>query len=268
MITYYIFVSYSFYIMPFTLSHAVLAPPISKLSGQRLPIAAVAIGTMTPDLYRIMSKTEILVNHQFKGLIQPDLWVGLFFCLLWYGLYRPVIYKILAIKDDLQLDSSLAYFKFILMICIAIIVGTCTHIIWDGLTHLDFRTLAFQNFLSRPVHIFSTTYPMHRVLQIASSAIALPFLVWMTLHYYFKYKIALTNSHLMKNTGIFILIFSSIVGCIYYIYIAKNTGFIPQSNDLYDVFGFFFKFFSQGALICFTLLCLVFRVFIERKDLG
>ena len=59
--------------MPFTLSHAVLAPPIAKLTGNRLPIAALAIGTMTPDLYRLMVQTEIHLNHQFKGIINPDL---------------------------------------------------------------------------------------------------------------------------------------------------------------------------------------------------
>ncbi|HCL58892.1 MAG TPA: DUF4184 domain-containing protein, partial [Acinetobacter sp.] len=36
--------------MPFTLSHAVLAPPISYLTGNRLPVAALAIGSMVPDL--------------------------------------------------------------------------------------------------------------------------------------------------------------------------------------------------------------------------
>ncbi|WP_416172827.1 DUF4184 family protein, partial [Escherichia coli] len=39
--------------MPFTLSHAILAPPIAKLSDQRLPVAALAIGCMTPDLFRL-----------------------------------------------------------------------------------------------------------------------------------------------------------------------------------------------------------------------
>ena len=39
--------------MPFTLSHAVLAPPLAKLSGNRLPLAALAIGCMVPDLIRL-----------------------------------------------------------------------------------------------------------------------------------------------------------------------------------------------------------------------
>ncbi len=40
--------------MPFTISHAVIAPPIAKLSRNNLPIAALAIGSMTPDLYRLL----------------------------------------------------------------------------------------------------------------------------------------------------------------------------------------------------------------------
>ncbi|MGO3383513.1 MAG: DUF4184 family protein, partial [Acinetobacter guillouiae] len=91
--------------MPFTLSHAVLAPPLSKLSGNRLPIAALAIGTMTPDLYRVLVKNEIYLNHQFKGIIYPDLLVGLLFCLLWYSLYRPLLFKFLGVQKPLDIAS-------------------------------------------------------------------------------------------------------------------------------------------------------------------
>ena len=44
--------------MPFTISHAVLAPPLAKLSGDRLPIAAIAIGCMTPDLHRLFTQAN------------------------------------------------------------------------------------------------------------------------------------------------------------------------------------------------------------------
>jgi hypothetical protein len=41
------------FLMPFTLSHAVLAPPLAKLSRHTLPTAALAIGCMVPDLIRL-----------------------------------------------------------------------------------------------------------------------------------------------------------------------------------------------------------------------
>ena len=49
--------------MPFTLSHAVLAPPISYLTGNRLPVAALAIGSMVPDLHRLFTHTNSNITH-------------------------------------------------------------------------------------------------------------------------------------------------------------------------------------------------------------
>ena len=156
--------------MPFTLSHAVLAPPLSKLSGNRLPIAALAIGTMTPDLYRVLVKTEIYLNHQFKGIIYPDLLVGLLFCLLWYSLYRPLLFKFLGIQKPLNIASFSTFFQFLIWMVLAIILGTATHIIWDGLTHLDFRTFAFKEFLAQPVVYLSVFI---RCLKSYNSAVLL-----------------------------------------------------------------------------------------------
>lgn len=65
--------------MPFTLSHAVLAPPISYLTGNRLPVAALAIGSMVPDLYRLFTHTNSNITHLWSSLIHPDLWIGLIF---------------------------------------------------------------------------------------------------------------------------------------------------------------------------------------------
>ena len=49
--------------MPFTISHAVLAPPISKLTGHALPVAALAIGCMVPDLYRLFTQENSNTTH-------------------------------------------------------------------------------------------------------------------------------------------------------------------------------------------------------------
>lgn len=110
------------------------------------------------------------------------------FCVLWYGLYRPVVYRFLGIQHSLNLNSFSTLLKFSAGTVIAIVLGTATHIIRDGLTHVDFRTFAFREFLSQPVTLFNVTYPMHRVLQIGTSFVALPFLLWMCVHYYKTYR--------------------------------------------------------------------------------
>ncbi|MFW1747775.1 DUF4184 family protein [Acinetobacter guillouiae] len=251
--------------MPFTLSHAVLAPPLSKLSGNRLPIAALTIGTMTPDLYRVLVKTEIYLNHQFKGIIYPDLLVGLLFCLLWYSLYRPLLFKFLGIQKPLNIASFSTFFQFLIWMVLAIILGTATHIIWDGLTHLDFRTFAFKEFLAQPVSIFDRIYPMHKVLQIGCSAAALPFLMWMGLHYFFKYRARQIRNLKVNFFCISLFVSSFFSGCLYYVYVAKSIGFVPQDTDLYVLIGLFMKFFTQGSILCFTLGCLLFHYLNYKK---
>ena len=78
--------------MPFTISHAVIAPPLAKLSRNTLPIA-LAIGSMTPDLYRLFTMQSGMLTHQWQGLFYPNLALGLLFSAIWYLLYRPVVYR-------------------------------------------------------------------------------------------------------------------------------------------------------------------------------
>ena len=65
--------------MPFTISHTVLAPPIAKLTGGRLPIAAVAVGSMTPDLYRLFTVADYYLTHQWQGLFFHNFYFSLVF---------------------------------------------------------------------------------------------------------------------------------------------------------------------------------------------
>lgn len=251
--------------MPFTLSHAVLAPPIAKLSGGRLPIGALAIGCMVPDLYRLLVKKEVLINHQWHGILHPDLWVGLLFCFLWYGLYRPMIFQAIGISNPLKLHSFGQIIKFVFSLVIAVIIGTATHIIWDGLTHLDFRTFAFRDFLAQPIHLFDHIYPMHSVLQIGCSFLALPFLIWMAIHYILTYQQHHPISAHMHRFSFITICCSSLAGIAYYFYQIKQTGFIPKQMDLYNYMGFLIKSFSQGALLCFTSAAIIFCILKHKQ---
>ena len=161
--------------------------------------------------------------------------------MLWYSLYRPLLFKFLGIQKPLNIASFSNFFQFLIWIVLAIILGTATHIIWDGLTHLDFRTFAFKEFLAQPVSMFDRIYPMHKVLQIGCSVVALPFLMWMGLHYFFKYKVNQIRNPKIQIFCIALFTTSFFSGCIYYVYIAKITGLAPQDTDLYVLIGFFMK---------------------------
>lgn len=252
--------------MAFTLSHAVLAPLLHKLSMHFLPIAALAIGCMTPDLHRLFTPHSYPQFHQWSGIFSFSLWIGLGFCGVWYLLYRPVIYRLLGLNDDLHIRSIFECLSFILRCGVAVLVGIATHLIWDGLTHVDFRTFAFHDFLSQSVQIFHHSYPMHRVLQIGSSAIALPFLVWMSYVYFAQHRTEAVSKPTLYS-GIAILLLSLLFG---FLSLIDYLRYIPDTlwqQNLYYFTGRSINEFSQGFLSCWSLACVLFLFFNARHYL-
>ena len=257
--------------MPFTFSHAVLAPPISKLTGHTLPVAALAIGTMVPDLYRLFvsrGNSDSHLAHYWSSLLYPDLILGLGFCFFWYILYRPVIYRFCGIQHELNIHSFSSALKFIISIVFAVVIGVCTHILWDGLTHVDFRSFVFKDILKQDISLFGEVYPLHRTLQITTSILALPLLGWMQYRYYQRYQQHLAISKKVLITGWGLTFFSLLAGMVsvadYLRYIPKNV----IASNLYNIIGISFNEFSQTALIIFTLGCILFLFFDRDHRLG
>ncbi len=247
--------------MPFTLSHAVLAPPLSKLSRGHLPVAALAIGCMTPDLYRLFTEETIELTHQWSGLLFPNLLIGLLFCLLWYLLYRPVIYRFVGIFDPLNLKSFNDFISFSLMSCFGILLGTATHLIWDGLTHLDFRTFAFKKFLAQDIALLGFHYPLHFILQIGSSIVTLPFLFWMCHNYYRTHQYESFITKTMQIIAVMICIISITAGSIaVFGYISHISPELWEA-DRYFYIGKSINGFMQTGLCVFTVSCLLLLLF-------
>lgn len=245
--------------MPFTLSHVVLAPPIAKLAQHKLPIAALAIGSMTPDLYRLFTSSDITETHQWSSLWSYNLALGSLITLLWYGLYRPVLFRFFNLYQPLVLRSLGNYLSFIVLSAISIIIGAATHILWDGLTHLDERTYAFYDFLSQNITFGSYTYPMHRILQMLSSIVALPPLMWMLHRYVIQHRHHQLCNHWIKYYAWGLFAFSFCAGAIgYYLF---NQNFVPEliRTDLYYYVGRSLNQFASYFLIVFSLGCLLFK---------
>lgn len=254
--------------MPFTLSHAVLAAPIARLTGHRLPVAALAIGCMVPDLYRLFGRENSYQAHYWSALLYPSLCIGVFFAVLWYLLYRPVIYRCLGLQHDLKLHNFKQILGFIICSCLALLLGTATHIIWDGLTHADFRSFAFKNSLETPIHIFGQTYPLHRILQIATSVIALPILARMIYRYYQRYQQHLAVSTQVKRWGYSLASLTFLSGIISVFDYLRYLPWAIWRNSLYVLIGVSFNEFTQIALIVFSLGCVLFLFFDRDRRLG
>ena len=254
--------------MPFTISHAVLAPPISKLTGHALPVAALAIGCMVPDLYRLFTQENSNTTHLWTSIIHPDLWIGLGFCLLWYLIYRPVIYRLSGIQHPLHIKSFKSAVKFLIGVIAAVLVGTATHIIWDGLTHVDFRTFAFKDVLSQNLTLFHHQYPVHRILQIGSSIVVLPILLYMCLQYYRQHQQHHPISPKIKRFAALLLLTSFTVGCFSAWDYARYFSTEIWQADWYFFVGKSINEFTQGTLSVFTLGSLLFLFFFFFYRLG
>ena len=250
--------------MPFTLSHAVLAPPLAKLSGQRLPIAALAIGCMLPDLHRLFTLRQDPTPHLWSALFYPNLFLGLMFCALWYLVYRPALYRFVGIHHPLNLNTIKSTLGFVCGLILALLIGNATHLIWDGLTHHDFRSFAFQDFLAQSVQWGAQTYPMHRILQISSSILALPFLLWMSLHYYKKYQQIKPVSIKVRGYAVGLITLSVALGCFSLWDYARHIPDALWQEELYYFTGRAINEFSQRALLMFSLGCLLF-LFLDRQ---
>lgn len=244
--------------MPFTLSHAVVAPPIAHLSRNFLPIAAVAIGSMLPDFYRLFTTQEGGFSHSWPAILHPNFMIGLGFCLLWYWLYRPVLYQLFDLEDPLPILSIGDAIKFSLGCSIGLVLGNALHILWDGLTHLDSRTWILHDFLAQSVQLFGHEVVLHVILQLSCSAISLPILAWMMWRYRKQHHMEYAHSLYLKLTISLILVLSMIAGLFYS---SQNLRYFYEATEYHFAYYFIgraFNEFSQGFLVCSCLgFCLL-----------
>lgn len=250
--------------MPFTISHAVIAPPIAKLTGNRLPIAGLAIGSMTPDLYRLFTLAESDFSHHWSGIFIPNLMIGYGFCLFWYLLYRKFLFRFVGMSKPLEFNHSGSKIGFLLRLSLALLIGIATHLIWDGLTHADFRTFAFSGFLSQDISLMGHIYPMHRVLQIGTSALALPFIAWMGIHYYRSYRVVEPIPAKIYGYALALLALSLIAGVMGYQQLVQTLDAPISELDLYWFTGKAINHFSRYFLTVFSLGGLLFLVLDRR----
>ena len=145
--------------MAFTVAHMAAALPFYR-SQRWLNFEALLIGTMLPDLpYFLNSSVKVAdQSHQWIGVLSYCLPYGLLVFALWYWLLKPaaialiqpwgnvrsVASSISAQQHSAQHPFGLwfaAWFKFYLVfwlkVILALLLGSVTHLLWDGTTHPD-----------------------------------------------------------------------------------------------------------------------------------
>ena len=179
-----------------------------------------------------------------------------------------MIFRVLAIQHSLNIHSFDQFVAFSLMSCVSIVIGAATHLIWDGLTHLDFRTFAFKTVLAQEVSLWDLNYPLHFILQIASSVLTLPILLWMCLNYYQTHK---QHIHVPIKLRLFFLLslLVSITAGLCAVWKLRQQ--IPAelwNSERYFYIGRSINEFSQIGLTLLSITCLLLLFFDRRSGLG
>jgi hypothetical protein len=123
--------------VPFTVSHAAAVLPIHRL-GPRLPLAALMIGSMSPDfLYFLPYQPDWLESHNFGGLFYFCWPAGL---LAWLVFVRVLERPTQALLPDawrgvFPLDDGKLSLRVFAVVSLALLLGGVTHIVWDSFTH-------------------------------------------------------------------------------------------------------------------------------------
>lgn len=120
--------------MPFTLCHPAALVVLPARLRRTLPLAALAIGTMTPDFeYLLRLKPLSVWSHTLPGLVIFCLPIGLVTWVAWERIARRPTRELLALRDDRPrwplTTRSLA------LAGVAVLIGAASHLLWDSFTH-------------------------------------------------------------------------------------------------------------------------------------
>lgn len=137
--------------VPITPAHAVVAIPLRRLG---LPVAAVVVGSMVPDVAVFLPQVfDYDLTHSALGVVTIDLAVGLALLFGWWCWLREPAVDLLpeGARRRVPVVSGLhgrgSWFGP--RVVLAIVVGATTHVLWDSFTHESAQTTSWLAALDR-----------------------------------------------------------------------------------------------------------------------
>lgn len=169
--------------MPFTLSHSAAVLPFVR--SKHLSATGLIIGTMVPDFeYFFRMNVTGIYGHTVLGVFYFDIPVATFLAFVFHLVVKKNLIDNLpeflqARFQDVRNSDFVKYVKDNkLDFLISVILGTATHIIWDGFTHQrQFFVQALPGiYKDRFVHFGDVDYPLWYALQYLSTIVGFVFL--------------------------------------------------------------------------------------------
>ena len=166
--------------MPFTISHAAVVLPFSRLLARRRLLSAVVIGTMVPDFGLFFPwRVHRFESHSALGLLTFCVPVGLFTYWVFQYVIKTPLMEVLpdgaaARWRPFSSPADIARVLQWVSAAIGVLAGAVTHLVWDAFTHEGARGVRMIPWLEDPsVEIGNHHLAGVRLLQDGSSLLGL-----------------------------------------------------------------------------------------------
>lgn len=234
--------------MGFTFSHPALILPFRYLPRKIYSLNGLVIGSMIPDIeYFLRLENYSSFSHTFLGVFLFDLPASI--CVLFA--YHLIIRQTLIRNSPVFIKSRLfhlinfdwqIYFKdnwFIVMY--SIILGTFTHLFWDGFTSGSGYFVEKGAFFKSKITLFSLSFPFYKLIKYLSSLIG----IFILYHYILKLPKNKNAFFLKSNKHYIFLIFSFTIAFLLIQLIAYHR---------YISFDAFLKKFISSGLLAMLVI--------------
>jgi Domain of unknown function (DUF4184) len=165
--------------MPFTISHAAVVLPFSRLLARWRVLSAAVIGSMVPD-FRVFVPWRLprLETHSALALFTFCLPVGMVTYWLFQRLIKTPILEVLpdgpyARWRQFASPADIGSLRQWLLAGCGVLVGAVTHIVWDAFTHEGARGVRMFPVLDDPVEFGRRHLDVVYILQDLSSLVGL-----------------------------------------------------------------------------------------------
>jgi len=166
--------------MPWTFAHPAAVLAIRPLLSARLSLAALMVGSITPDVGYYLSLFKMATfAHTLPGVITVCLPIGLLLLLLIQRLWLPIAYLLPQPHRQALSVLPIRPFAAPLAVGLSLLIGALTHIVWDSFTHHSGWAVNHIAVLQYPVTLaFGHNTPLFHILQHTSTVLGILYCGW------------------------------------------------------------------------------------------
>lgn len=222
--------------MPLTFAHPALAVPLHRPLGRFGVLSALIIGSMAPDfVYFLGSTLEGLKTHTWSGVFWFCLPAGLIAYIVFHAILKLPTLSLFGDSIAGRLASFIPHARVLprvspVAVIVSLLLGSISHILWDGFTHKHGMFVAPLPVLQQVVYqLDNYPVPLYKLLQHISGLVGLALLVWWSSRWlvsasYQRAVIAVRLSA-RQRTGILVVIACLVVIFNYWALIALGQQF-------------------------------------------